>query len=83
MLYNCSFNAGIVPNKLKLAKIIPLFKAGCQSCINSYRPIALLSVLYKILGKLMYKRLIRYIENKNILFKNQFGFAQTILQFKP
>ena len=22
----------------------------------------------------MYKRLIRYIENKNILFKNQFGF---------
>ena len=74
ILYNCSFNTGIVPNKLKLGKIIPLFKAGCQSCINCYRPIALLSVFDKILEKLMYKRLIRYIENKNILFKNQFGF---------
>ena len=74
ILYNCSFNTGIVPNKLKLAKIIPLFKAGCQSGINSYRPIALLSVFDKILEKSMYKRLIRYIENKNILFKNQFGF---------
>jgi hypothetical protein len=59
---------------LKLAKIIPLFKAGCQSCVNNYRPIALLSVFDKILEKLMYKRLISYIENKNILFKNQFGF---------
>ena len=75
ILYNCSFNTGIVPNKLKLAKIIPLFKAGCQTCINNYRPIALLSVFDKIPEKLMYKRLINYIENKNILFKNQPWFS--------
>jgi hypothetical protein len=62
---------------LKLAKIIPLFKAGCQNCVNNYRPIALLSVFDKILEKLMYKRLISYFENKNILFK----FDQMITKY--
>lgn len=34
----------------------------------------MLSVFDKILEKLMYKRLISYIENKIIIFENQFGF---------
>ena len=31
-LYNCSFNSGIVPNKFKIAKVIPIFLKGILYC---------------------------------------------------
>ena len=73
-LYNWSFQCGIVPDKFKVARVIPIFKSGDQTCLGNYRPISLLSLFNKILEKLMYRRLISYIEKKNILFQNQFGF---------
>jgi retron-type reverse transcriptase len=73
-LYNFSFSTGTVPDKFKIAQVIPVFKNGSQTCVNNYRPISLLSVFNRILEKLMYGRLIKYVENKKILFENQFGF---------
>ena len=39
---NLSFSTGSVPNKMKIAKIIPIFKSGNKSLFNNYRPVALL-----------------------------------------
>ena len=74
ILFNCSFASGVVPNKFKIARIIPVLKNGKQTCTNNYRPISLLSVFNKILEKLMYKRLVSFLDTHNILFNNQFGF---------
>ena len=74
VLYNFSFSSGTVPRQFKVANIIPILKKGCPTSINNYRPIALLSIFNKILEKLMYKRMVYYVQDKNILFKNQFGF---------
>ena len=52
---------------------VPIFKSGDQTCLGNYRPISL-SLFNKILEKLMYRRLVSYIEKKNIVFQNQFGF---------
>ena len=68
LLYNCSFSTGTVRDKFKIAQVIPVFKNGSQTCVNNYRPISLLSVFNRILEKLMYERLIKYVENKKILF---------------
>ena len=46
-IYNLSLN-GIVPDKLKLAKIIPLFMKGDKHLACNYRPISLLSIFDKI-----------------------------------
>ena len=53
---------------------IPVFKKGSQTCLSNYRPISLLSVFHKLLEKLMYNRLINFLENHDILFDKQFGF---------
>ena len=74
ILFNCSFATGVVPKSFKLARVISIFKKGSQMCVSNYRPISLLSIFNKIMEKLMHKRLISYIEKKDILSKVQFGF---------
>ena len=74
IIFNTSFSSGIVPTDIKLANIIPVFKKGSQTCLSNYRPISLLSVFHKLLEKLMYNRLINFLENHHILFNKQFGF---------
>jgi len=43
-VFNLSFKTGIFPDFMKLAKIIPIFKAGSKLLVTNYRPISLLSV---------------------------------------
>ena len=74
ILFNCSFSTGVVPKSFKIARVIPIFKKGSQMCVSNYRPISLLSIFNKIMEKLMYERLISYIEKKDILSKARFGF---------
>lgn len=74
MLFNLSFSIGIVPNQLKIARVIPIYKKGPNSDIPNYRPISLLPIFSKILEKLMCKRLIKFIDKHKILCDNQFGF---------
>ena len=74
IVFNNSFATGIVPDKFKIVKVFPLFKNGLQSNVSNYRPISLLSVFNIILEKLMYKRLIKFIEKRNLIYDKQFGF---------
>ena len=73
-IINDSFQSGTFPEKLQLAKVIPLFKKGCPLTASNYRPISLLSVFSKIIEKVMYKRLYDFLELHNILYNFQFGF---------
>ena len=73
-LINESFQSGIFPDKMKFAKVIPLFKKGCPLVASNYRPISLLSVFSKITEKVMYERLYKYLEKQEILYTLQFGF---------
>ena len=73
-IINVSFLNGIFPDKLKIAKVIPIFKKGDASKNSNYRPISLLSVFSKIFEKLMHQRLYNFLELHEILFQMQFGF---------
>ena len=74
ILFNCSFSLGVVPDSFKTARVLPVFKKGSETSPNNYRPISLLSIFNRILERLMYKRLINFIDKYNILFNKQFGF---------
>ena len=73
-IINESFQSGIFPDKMKLAKVIPLFKKGCPLAASNYRPISLLSVFSKITEKVMYERLYKFLEKNEILYTLQFAF---------
>ena len=73
---NLTFTTGNVPQKLKLAKVIPIFKSGNKYLMNNYRPISLLPSFSKLLEKLVYNRMIKFIEHHNILYEHQYGFRK-------
>ncbi len=51
---NLSFVSGNYPDQLKIAKVIPLFKKCEPHFTKNYRPISLLSILNKIIEKLVH-----------------------------
>ena len=73
---NLSLQSGIVPDQLKIAPVIPLFKSGEDGLISNYRPISILPVFSKLFEKVVYKRLINYLDSNNILFNKQYGFRK-------
>ena len=48
-IFNLSFDTGIVPSRLKLAKDIPIYKKGNKASPSNYRPISMLSIFDKLL----------------------------------
>ena len=76
MIINMSIEQGVYPSKLKMAKIVPIFKSGDQSEPDNYRPISLLSVFNRIFEKVMYLRLNDFIDKQNLLFPAQYGFRK-------
>ena len=71
---NLSFNHGIFPEALKIAKVVPIFKSGNSMECSNYRPISLLSVVSKILEKLVHKRIYSFFNKNNLIYNRQFGF---------
>ena len=73
-LFNPSIVKGIFPDDLKIAKVTPIFKADKSSNISNYRPISVLPCFSKMLERIMYNRLQKYLKDQNILYDKQFGF---------
>jgi len=82
-LFRKSFESGHVPDQLKVAKIIPIFKSGDVSSPDNYRPIALLSTFSKILEKIMCNRLTQHLEVNGLLSDFQFGFRKNHSTLHP
>ena len=73
-LINQTFSQGEYPDCLKIAKVIPLFKSASKTDVDTYRSISLLPVLSKVLEKIMFNRLIKFLDKNDILYEKQFGF---------
>ena len=75
-IYNNAMIQGVYPNAMKIAKVIALFKSGIKANPNNYRPISLLSHFDKIFEKILCKRLVAFLEYKQILYCHQYGFRK-------
>ena len=73
-IINQSLDSGVVPGQLKMAKVIPIFKAGDPEQLQNYRPVSLLPVFSKIYEKIMFKKIMSFLNSQNILYKHQYGF---------
>ena len=75
-IINLSLRSGIVPDSLKIANVIPLFKSGDHDIFTNYRPVSILPAFSKILEKVVYNRLLKFLNKFNILSDNQYGFRK-------
>ena len=71
-LFEVSLESGFFTNKLKIARVIPIFKAGDPDNISNYRPISVLPCFSKMSERIMYNRLSKDLITEKILypFKN-------------
>ena len=62
-IINASFLSGIFPQKLKLSRIVPVFKQGDKDNPSNYRPISSLPYINKIYERCTTNRLIYFLIN--------------------
>src|SRR5215510_8183399 len=77
-IFNKILSTGVFPERLKFSDVKPLYKKGDTTDFSNYRPISLLTSFYKIIEKIIYKRLYCYLIDNNILVKEQFGFREKL-----
>ena len=75
-IFQASISEGIFPDKLKLAKVTPIFKTGDSTESSNYRPISVLPIFSKVLERIIYNRLYSFLTDNNILYEKQFGFQK-------
>ena len=78
-IINSSFEQGVFPDLLKIAKVIPVYKNGPKDSISNYRPILILPFFSKIFEKAMYNRSNSYIAKSQILILINMGIVKIIL----
>ena len=78
-----SLTEGIFPESLKTANVIPLFKSDDPMLFNNYRPVSLLCTLSKLFEKVMYNRLLSYLNKNNFFYQKQFGFRKKHSTYMP
>ena len=75
-LFNEILRTGIYPTSWKQGYIIPIYKNGDRSDPNNYRGITIISNIAKLFNSVINNRLIKFIENNNLIDENQIGFKQ-------
>ena len=75
-IINLSLSQGVFPDKLKIAKLIPVFKAGESKYFTNYRPISILFNFSKIFERVMHNRILEFVNRMEILYSRQFGFRK-------
>lgn len=74
IIVNKSLESGTVPDKMKIAKVIPIYKAKEYDQFANYRPISLLPTISKVLERVMHKRVYNFLNMNDIFYDSQYGF---------
>ena len=72
-IINLSLSTLKFPSAWKLAKIIPLLKKGDPLNPQNYRPVALLAIMSKVLERVIFKQIVKYVEGNSLLHPSHHG----------
>ena len=75
-IINTSIVTGVVPIEWKYAIVCPGFKKGDNEDATNYRPISLLSILSKVLERVVADQLSEYLSANQLLSCSQHGFRK-------
>lgn len=76
-IFNACFRCGYFPDQWKIAKIVPIPKPGQNhDAPGNYRPISLLNTMSKLFERIIQERMLRHIDENDLLLPEQFGFRR-------
>ena len=75
-IFKLSLQKGCFPEELKIARVTAVYKTDDINEIGNYRPFSVLFCFSKILERIMYHRLFKYLTTNEILHKKQFVFQK-------
>jgi hypothetical protein len=75
-IINLSIITGIVPDDLKSARVVPLYKKNNKTEAGNYRPVSILSVVSKVLERIIYDQVESYLTENKLLYTHQSGFRR-------
>ena len=75
-LFNLIFKNGTFPKIWNESFLVLLYKKGDKFDPGNYRGISINSNLGKLFNNVIYKRLLTFMNNKNLISKNQIGFKE-------
>ena len=75
-IFKQSLHTGIFPDKLKIAKVISIYKKGSLNDVSNYRPISLLPSISKIFDNFIFIQLSTYLNEHKLLHDSQYGFRK-------
>jgi hypothetical protein len=75
-LINLIIQTSSFPDCLKIARVKPLFKKGKTTDCNNYRPISILSVVSKVIEKILASQIRGFLETFKLFTDNQYGFRK-------
>ena len=73
-LFSLCFRHGVQPSMWKIANVVPIHKRHSRSEARNYRPVSLLSIMSKVMEKVMNRSIMNHLEKKELLSAHQFGF---------
>ena len=74
IIFNNIVSTVIFSDKWKFANVTQIFKKGDKQLIEKYRPISLLPICGKILEKIIFNNIYKYLTSNHVITKNQSGF---------
>ena len=73
---NLSISHSEFPSIWKQSKVVPLLKKGDTLSPKNYRPVALLPIFSKILERVIFNQLVKYLDENNLVNPNHHGSRQ-------
>ena len=76
IIFNHSFNTGIVPDDWKKANVSAIFKQGDKENPGNYKPISLTSQVYKVFESMLRDSIVDHLKENKLIHDSQHGFMK-------
>ena len=76
LIFSQCIDTSSFPLDWKKANVVSAHKKGDKQCLKNYRPVPLLPICGKILERLIFNEMFRFLIENNLIYSNQSGFKQ-------
>ena len=74
LIFNQCFETSVFPSEWKKSNIVHIHKKGDKQMLQNYRPVSLLPIRGKILGRLIFNKILEFFIENKLISSSQFGF---------